>query len=181
MFVNFDCSAYFVKDREGLMKTFEILPEYLKAKEGKTVNDYRDWGIQLGRRFRALKLWFVIRSFGVVGIQDKIRLHLKLAKGFATNIRESRDFELMAPVPLATVCFRYKPDGDDDVETLNAGNMRLMEALNATGKLYLTHTKLGSATTLRLSIGQTHTAQRHVDAAWKMIQSVARQNFIDIS
>ncbi|UCD80607.1 MAG: aminotransferase class V-fold PLP-dependent enzyme, partial [Desulfobacterales bacterium] len=156
MFTNFDCSAYFVRDREPLIRSLEILPEYLKTKEGARVNNYRDWGIQLGRRFRALKLWFVIRSFGASGIREKVRNHLQWVQELAAEIEISEDFELLAPVPFATICFRYKPKGVSDLDTLNRLNQQLMESLNDSGKLYLTHTKLNGIYTLRLVIGQTN-------------------------
>ncbi len=173
MFTNFDCSAYYVKDQEALIRTFEILPEYLKTKEASRVNNYRDWGVQLGRRFRALKLWFVIRSFGTKGIQDKIASHLQWAKELEQQIEDSKDFELLAPVPLATVCFRYKPNNMDDLEKINRLNERLMEQLNASGKLYLTHTKLDGKYTLRMVIGQTNMEKRHVQQAWELIKTTA--------
>lgn len=171
MFTNFDCSAYFVKDKETLIRTMEILPEYLKTKEGDRVNNYRDWGIQLGRRFRALKLWFVIRTFGAEGLREKVRDHIRWARELAEEIDASEDFELMAPVPFATVCFRFKPEGVTDTETLNRLNMELMEALNGSGTLYLTHTKLNGRVTLRLVIGQTNMEKSHVERAWKLIKN----------
>jgi len=174
MFTNFDCSAYFVTDQEALVKTFEILPEYLKTAEGTRVRNYRDWGIQLGRRFRALKLWFVIRTYGVSGLQEMVRTHIELARSFAENVRETADFEILAPVPLATVCFRYHPRGVGDESRLNSLNSALMDRLNAGGRLYLTHTKLGGRVALRLVVGQTQVAQRHVAEAWSLITSTAR-------
>jgi aromatic-L-amino-acid decarboxylase len=174
MFTNFDCSAYFVTDQEALVKTFEILPEYLKTAEGTRVRNYRDWGIQLGRRFRALKLWFVIRTYGVSGLQDMVRTHIELARSFAENVQETADFETLAPIPLATVCFRYHPVGIDDESRLNSLNTALMDRLNAGGRLYLTHTKLGGRVALRLVVGQTQVAQRHVAEAWSLITSTAR-------
>lgn len=173
LLTNFDCSAYFVKDVEALVRTFEILPEYLKTTEGTRVNNYRDWGIQLGRRFRALKLWFVIRSYGVSGLQNTLRRHIRLAQELAGRITESGTFELLAPVPLNTICFRYHPAGITDDQTLNALNARLLEALNTTGKVYLTHTKLSGRYTLRLVIGQTTVQQDHVTRAWDLICQTA--------
>ncbi len=174
MFTNFDCSAYFVRDTGALVRTFEILPEYLRTPEAERVNNYRDWGIQLGRRFRALKLWFVIRSFGVAGIQDRVRCHIDLAQDLARKVKDSGDFELMAPVPLNTICFRYKPRQITNEDELNRLNAELMERLNATGKLFLTHTKLSGHFTLRLVIAQTNVDARHVDEAWTMIRQLAR-------
>jgi len=174
MFTNFDCSAYFVRDAEALIKTFEILPEYLKTSERERVNNYRDWGIQMGRRFRALKLWFVIRSFGVSGLQEKIRLHLSLAQSFLHNVEEAGDFDLLAPVQFTTVCFRYHPRGIDDRDTLDNLNAMLMEKLNRTGRVFLTHTKLNGTFTLRFVVSQTNVARRHVDQAWELISATAR-------
>ena len=175
MFTNFDCSAYFVKDRDALVKTFEILPEYLRTTEPASVNNYRDWGIQLGRRFRALKLWFVIRHYGVRGLQEKIRTHIRLAQEFANNVRAAGDFELSAPVPLNTVCFRYKPSQGGDLAAQNLLNQRLLESLNNSGKLFLTHTKLNDRFVLRLVVGQTEVRKEHVDRAWDLIQVYARR------
>ena len=168
MFSNFDVSAYFVKDVEALVKTFEILPEYLKTKT-KGVNNYRDWGIQLGRRFRALKLWFVIRGYGLEGLQEKIRFHLQLTQKIVTNIKQSDNFELLAPVPVNTICFRFKPSKITDENELNEMNEQLLEKLNATGKVYFTHTKLQGKYTIRFVIGQTEVQERHVDYAWNLI------------
>lgn len=174
MFTNFDCSAYFIKDKEALIRTFEILPEYLKTKEGDKVNNYRDWGIPLGRRFRALKLWFVIRSFGANGIREKVRSHIQWAKELAEDIDNNNDFELLAPVPLATICFRYKPDDISDKEKLNEINSKLLDELNNTGKIFLTHTKLNENFTIRFVVGQTNVEKRHVTQAWKFIKNTAR-------
>ena len=173
MFTNFDCSAYFVKDKAALIQTFEILPEYLKSNEGNTVNNYRDWGIQLGRRFRALKLWFVIRSFGVNGLREKITNHILWANEFAGWVAQSDNFELLAPSPLATVCFRLKPANQDDEEVLNTVNARLTEAINATGKIFLSHTKLDGKFTLRFVVGQTNTEHHHIENAWQIIKDTS--------
>ncbi len=176
LFTNFDCSAYFVKDKDALIKTFEILPEYLKTERDRLVNNYRDWGIQLGRRFRALKLWFVIRTYGVHGLQEKLRHHLRLAAAFAEKITAHPDFELLAPVPLNLVCFRYRPaDVSFSEEKLNRLNARLLKKCNETGKMYFTHTVLNGVYTLRMVIGQTYVEQRHVDAAWSLIQEKAQE------
>ena len=174
MFTNFDCSAYFVKDPGSLRRTFEITPEYLRTKVDKQVNNYRDWGIQLGRRFRALKLWFVIRSYGVEGLQRKVRKHLTLAKKLAERISRSQDFELLAPVPLNTICFRYSPPDIQDEREINAINERLLKDLNRTGEVYMTHTTLDDRYTIRLVVGQTYIKERHVDRAWELIRKTAR-------
>jgi aromatic-L-amino-acid decarboxylase len=172
MFTNFDCSAYFVRDAASLIRTFEILPEYLKTRTRGQVNDYRDWGIPLGRRFRALKLWAVIRSYGVEGLQSAIREHIRLAKMLADLIEADCDFELMAPVPLNTVCFRYCPAGIDDA-VADRLNEAINHALNDTGKIYLTHTRLNGRYVLRMVTAQTNVSERHVLAAWELIREYA--------
>ncbi len=173
LFTNFDCTAYYVRDQEALIRTFEILPEYLKTREGGQVDNYRDWGIPLGRRFRALKLWFVLRSYGVEGIREKLRLHIALAQAFAATLTSTAEFEVMAPVPLNTVCFRWKPAGVDDIEKLNHLNAELLETLNQSGKAYLTHTKLNGAYVLRMVIGQTNVTAEHVEHVWELIRKIA--------
>jgi aromatic-L-amino-acid decarboxylase len=167
MFTNFDCDCFFVADRAGLIRALTILPEYLRnqATESGAVIDYRDWQVPLGRRFRALKLWFVIRSFGVEGLQQRIREHVRLAHEFAEWLQKDHRFELAAPVTFGLVCFRHR--GGD------AANRQILDALNASGKLLLSHTRLDGKMTLRLSIGQTNTRQRHVEHAWQAIQKMA--------
>lgn len=169
MFTNFDCDVFWVADRSELIKTFSIVPEYLRnqASESGEVFDYRDWHIQLGRRFRALKLWFVIRHYGVEGLQFHIRKHVQLAQTFTTWIHESSDFELTVDPPLNLVCFRHK-SGDDF-------NMKLMNEVNKTGRAFFTHTKLNGEIVLRMSIGQTHTEEKHVKETWRLIQETARK------
>ena len=138
MFTNFDCSCFYIADRATLIRTLSVLPEYLRnqATESGAVIDYRDWHIPLGRRFRSLKLWFVIRHYGMEGLQFHIRRHIELAQQFAGWVKEDDRFELAAPVPLNLVCFRHK-SGD-------AANQQIMDRLNRSGDLYLTHTKLNS-------------------------------------
>lgn len=172
MFTNFDCSAYFVKDPALLIKTFEILPEYLKTRSRGKVNDYRDWGVPLGRRFRALKLWSVIRMYGVEGLQEKIRYHIKLAAGLSEMIRNETDFEILAPVTINVVCFRFHPAGKTE-EELNSLNEKLNHRLNDSGKIYLTHTTLNGKYTLRMVTGQTNVNSGHVEKAWALIRETA--------
>ncbi|HHI69306.1 MAG TPA: aspartate aminotransferase family protein [Planctomycetes bacterium] len=173
MLTNFDCSAYFVRDEEALVRTFEILPEYLKTPEGRRVKNYRDWGIALGRRFRALKLWFVIRSYGVEGIREILRRHIEIARCLEEEIRGREDFEILAPRVLNLLCFRYHPPGEDDPERLNALNERLLQAVNETGKAFLSHTKLRGAYTIRMVTGQTQTTLEDALAAWELILRLA--------
>jgi aromatic-L-amino-acid decarboxylase len=173
LFTNFDCSAYFVKDKKALVNTFQVVPEYLKSGDQGRVNDYCDWGIQLGRRFRALKLWFVIRNFGIKGLQDKLRKHISLARYVEEKVRSDNNFELVAPVNFNLICFRLKPENVTDNEKLNEFNYQLLQRINNTGKIYLSHTRLKGIYTLRMVIGQTNVEQRHVDHAWKIIQEQA--------
>lgn len=173
MFTNFDCTAYFVKNVELLVRTFEILPEYLKTNPLGDVKNYRDWGIPLGRRFRALKLWFVIRSFGVRGLQEKVRSHISWAQALSKEIIAHDAFELMAPAPFNLVCFRYRPAGDEN--TLDDLNQRLLTNLNKSGKVYLTHTRIRGCYALRMCIGQTSTTPEHVKKAWNFIQATAAE------
>jgi len=168
LFTNFDCDCFFVRDRAALIQALTILPEYLRnqATESGAVIDYRDWQVSLGRRFRALKLWFVIRHYGVEGLQYHIRRHVRWAQEFAGWVNGNEAFELMAPPPLNLVCFRLR--GSD------ALNQTLMDRLNQSGRLYLTHTKLNDRLVLRFCIGQTHTEFRHVQQAWELISTFAR-------
>ena len=175
MFTNFDCSAYYVKDRNALINTFSINPEYLKTKTAGKVNDYRDWGIQLGRRFRALKLWFVIRNFGVTGLQEKIRKHIHLAEELEQWISKDDDFEILAPRTLNLICFRFNPGGISEESVLNRLNEKLMRALNAGGKIFLTHTKLDGKFTLRMVTGQTYVEKSNVQNAWRLIKEKSSQ------
>ena len=167
MFTNFDCDCFYVADRKALIQTLSVLPEYLRnqASESGAVFDYRDWQIPLGRRFRSLKLWFVLRYYGTEGLQFHIRENVRLAQQFAKWVLEDDRFELAAPAPLNLVCFCLK-SGDD-------ANERLLEALNRSGDLYLTHTKLSGKLTLRFCVGQTNTEERHVQKAWKRIKEEA--------
>jgi len=171
MLTNFDCSAYYVKDPAALVRTFEILPEYLKTGVDAKVKNYRDWGIPLGRRFRALKLWFVIRSYGVEGLQAMVREHLRLARVVEGWVVADARFELLAPVALGLVCFRLN-DGRDE-SALNTLNQALLDRINGTGRVFLSHTTLRGKFTIRLVVGQRTTAERHVREAWDLIDSAA--------
>jgi aromatic-L-amino-acid decarboxylase len=173
MLTNFDCSAYFVRDPAALVRTFEIHPEYLKTGVDAKVKNYRDWGIQLGRRFRALKLWFVVRSYGLEGLQAMVREHIRLAALFKDWVEADRRFELLAPVDLALVCFRLN-DGRDEA-ALDDLNRRFLERINAAGPVFLTHTGLRGRFTLRFVVGQRTTEERHVRAAWDIISAAAAE------
>jgi aromatic-L-amino-acid/L-tryptophan decarboxylase len=177
LFTNFDCSAYFVKEKEFLIRTFEILPEYLKTLSDSKVNNYCDWGIPLGRRFRALKLWFVIRSFGLSGLQEKLRYHISLAKNLESVLKKDSEFEILAPVIFNLICFRFKPQGIDSEVKLNDINEKFLHKINSTGKIYLSHTKLKGKYTLRMVIGQTNVTEEHVNKAWKLIKETSKEIF----
>ena len=150
-----------------MIEALSVLPEYLRnrASDNRDVIDYRDWQVPLGRRFRALKLWFVLRSYGAEELRAMIRRHVELASSFASWVEASDNFELCAPVHLNLVCFRHR--GGDEI------NRELLEHLNSSGRLYLTHTKLNGRTVLRMSIGQSRTELKHVIAAWEQIQAAA--------
>lgn len=165
LFVPFDLSVLYVRDMHWLKAAFSLVPEYLRNEE-QTLN-LMDTGIQLGRRFRSLKLWFVLRSYGVKGLQAMIRQAVELARSFANRVEAAPDFELLAPVPLSLVCFRATPPG---VEDLDAYNERLMERVNKSGQAFLSHTRLKGKFALRLAIGHMGTRQEHLDRLWELLQ-----------
>lgn len=171
LFTNFDCSAFYVKDKYSLIRTLQVLPEYLRTADQGKVNDYCDWSVPLGRRFRALKLWFVLRSFGTEALQEKLRDHIRMARSLAELIGQEEEFELMAPVTMNLVCFRYRPKGVEDENELNRINEALLKKINDSGKIFLTHTKINGKYVLRMVIAQTNMEQRHVDNAWALVQS----------
>lgn len=167
MFTNFDCSCLWVAERRPLIDALSILPDYLRdrASDSGSVIDYRDWQIPLGRRFRALKLWLVIRHYGVEGLRHHVRRHVAWARELREWVERDERFELAAPVPLNLVCFRHRGG--------EAANQALLAALNDSGRLFLSSTRLDGRLTLRLCIGQTHTEKRHVEAAWCLLQEAA--------
>ena len=169
LLTNFDCNCFWVADRAALINALSVLPEYLRnrASESGEVIDYRDWHIPLGRRFRALKLWFVIRHYGAEGLRAHVRTSVELADWFAAQVRDSEEFELAAPVAVGLVCFRHR--GGD------AFNQTLMDRLNRSGALYLTHTRLDDRIVLRLAVGAPATRRAHVEAAWARIVETARE------
>jgi aromatic-L-amino-acid decarboxylase len=175
LLTNFDCTAYYVRDTGALLCTFQITPEYLRTAHDAEVVNFRDWGIQLGRRFRALKLWFVLRSYGAEGLRAMIRRHVGLAKDFAGWVSADPRFELAAPVPLGLVCFRYVGEGGEGAGERDALNARLLALVNASGRVHLTHTRLGGRYSLRLVVGQRTTDRAHVEEAWRQINRAANQ------
>lgn len=173
MFTNFDCTAYFVKDPVALVNTFTIMPDYLKTSVDEEVKNYRDWGIPLGRRFRALKLWFVIREMGVSGIQEKIRNHVAWGQWLAEEIEKHVEFDLLAPVPLNTVCFRFDPPETE--EAVDQLNRQIMENINESGELFFMQMVLEGRFALRLAFGNSNLEKRHVEKAWQLIQTEAQK------
>jgi aromatic-L-amino-acid/L-tryptophan decarboxylase len=169
LFTPMDCSVLFTRHVDTLKQAFSLVPEYLKTTDGK-VNNYMDWGVQLGRRFRALKLWFIIRSFGVEGIIGILREHCRLAREFASWVDADTDFERLAPVPFSIVCFRYHPKGISDEGKLEHMNTQIIDRINTTGKAFLSHTKLNGRYTIRLAIGNIATAEKHVARVWELVK-----------
>ncbi|HUR96012.1 MAG TPA: pyridoxal-dependent decarboxylase, partial [Gemmatimonadales bacterium] len=161
-------------DPSTLLDTFQATPEYLRTAYDADVVNFRDWGIQLGRRFRALKLWFVVRSYGVDGLRSVIRRHVALAAELAGWVKEDPEFELMAPVPFGLVCFRWAPAGRTH-EEIDALNARLLALVNAGRERYLTHTRLGGRYVIRLVVGQRGTEREHVAAAWNGVKAAAQK------
>jgi len=182
LLTNFDCDCFWTRDRDAVIRSLSVTPEYLRneASQSGRVFDYRDWQIPLGRRFRALKLWFVIRHYGLEGLRAHIREHVRLASLFEGWVADDPDFEVAAPRSLDLVCFRLRPGAGESPEQTDARNRSLLDGLNRTGRLYLTHTSLPTSNgppryVLRLAIGGTRTAQTHVRAAWDLIQRLAHR------
>ena len=177
LLTNFDCSAYFVRDVNALLQTFSILPEFLRTRhdaDSAAVN-FRDWGIPLGRRFRALKLWFVLRSYGAEAIRTMIRGHIQLGHDLAGWVDAEPEFERLAPAPLALVCLRHVPPALAGDETaLAAHNAALIARVNAGGTVHLTHTTLAGKYAIRVAIGSFRTERRHVEDVWRIIRDAAR-------
>jgi aromatic-L-amino-acid decarboxylase len=175
LLTGFDCDAFWVADRAELIQALSVLPEFLRnaATESGAVIDYRDWQVPLGRRIRAVKLWFVMRWYGVEGLQAHIRDGVALAREFADWVRADDRFEIVAPYPFSLVCFRFRDRTGEDAAAADARNAELMRRLNESGRLYLTHTRVRDRYVLRMAIGAPATERRHVEAAWRQIQQVA--------
>ncbi|HET9064420.1 MAG TPA: pyridoxal-dependent decarboxylase [Gemmatimonadales bacterium] len=175
LMTSFDCTAYFVRDVDALLQTCSVNPEYLKTAHDADVVNYRDWGIPLGRRFRALKLWFVLRSYGAEGLRAMFRTHLALAQEFAGWVDAAAGWERLAPVPFGLVCCRHVPtDLVGDEAALAEHNRALLARVNASGRVFLTHTTLSGRYAIRMSIGQFRTERRHVEEAFRLLQIAAR-------
>jgi aromatic-L-amino-acid decarboxylase len=172
LFTPIDCSALYVREPEVVRRAFSLVPEYLVTREQGDVVNLMDYGVQLGRRFRALKLWMVIRAFGEEGLASRIRHHCALAREFADWVANDAGWALMAPVPFSLVCFRYAPSGTGEVER-DEINARILEDVNASGRAFLSHTKLDGRFVLRLAIGNIRTERRHVAEAWRLLRDAA--------
>ncbi len=173
LFVPIDCSVLFVRDVDQLRRAFSLVPEYLTTSEGDEVLNLMDLGVSLGRRFRALKLWFVLRYFGRSGIAAAIREHIRLARLFASWVDDAPDFERLAPVPLSVVLFRRRPPGLGG-PALDRYNERLLDAVNATGEVFLSHTRVRGAYAIRLAVGNLRTREEHLRRAWVLLNEAVR-------
>jgi aromatic-L-amino-acid/L-tryptophan decarboxylase len=174
MFTPMDLSIFFTRKKVILKRAFSLSAEYLKTNQDSEVDNLMDYGIQLGRRFRSLKLWFIIRYFGVDGLANRIKNHIYLAKELRSWIEDENEFEIMAPTPFSTVCFRFNPKGKSEQE-LNKLNEELLNKINQSGKIFLSHTKLNGKFTIRLTIGSIRHEKRHIEEAWILIKSLSSQ------
>ena len=180
LFTPFDLSAFYCRRMDVVRAAFALTPEYLKTSEGSEVRNLMDTGVQLGRRFRALKLWMILRSFGARAIRERLAEHIRLAQTLARWIDDHPDFERMAPVPFSVVCFRWKPaaaplGGQLDETALDAANERLVDAVNQTGRVFLSHTRLRGRIAIRIAIGHLRTTETHVRQAWELVQQQAAE------
>src|SRR6266536_2815420 len=181
LFTPFDLSVLYCRQMDLLRRAFSLVPEYLRTPEQDKVRSGSDYGVQLGRRFRALKLWMIIGYFGHDGLAARIREHCRLAKLFASWVEKSAEWELLAPVPFALVCFRARPPVEAETEEirakkLDALNEAIMHGVNATGQAFLSHTKLNDKLTLRLSIGNIRTTEKHVNQVWDLLNEQLEQH-----
>lgn len=173
LFTPMDCSVLWTRHPDVLRRAFSLTPEYLRTREQDVALSYSDYSFQLGRRFRALKLWFVLRAFGLEGLQSRLRFHCALASGWEQTLRASRDWDLLAPVEMSVVCFRHHPLGMDDEAALERHNAAILERVNASGRIFISHTKLGGRYTLRIAIGNLRTTQDTLDEAWRLLRAAA--------
>lgn len=175
LFTPFDLSAFYCRRMDVVRAAFSLVPEYLRTAEGDQVRNLMDTGVQLGRRFRALKLWMILRHFGADGLRRALAAHIALAQQFAAWIDQSAEFERLAPVPFSVVCFRARPAATMSEVELDAFNERLMAAVNATGEIFISHTRINGVLALRLAIGNLRTQERHVARAWELLREHTAQ------
>lgn len=181
MFTPFDASLLLFRDPALFREAFRIVPEYIRTRESGVVHNFQEYGVQLGRRFRALKLWMIVRYFGASGMADRIREHCRLARELADWIAADPDWEILAPVPFATVCFRHRParlagrEGEPGVRAeLDAANEAILERVNRDGRIFLSHTRLRGRYTIRVSLGNPRATSRHVRTCWELLRDAAR-------
>jgi aromatic-L-amino-acid/L-tryptophan decarboxylase len=172
LFTPIDCSAFYTRRPDVLKRTFSLVPEFLVTREQDEVVNLMDYGVQLGRRFRALKLWMVMRAFGAEGLAARLENHCALAQQFAAWVTAEPGWELSAPTPFSLVCFRYAPEGESEKE-MEKRNTAILRRVNESGEAYLSHTKLGDRYVLRLAIGNIRTEERHVARAWELLRMAA--------
>ena len=173
LFTPMDCSVLWTAHPAVLRRTFSLTPAYLQTDEQEIALSYSDYSFQLGRRFRALKLWFVMRAFGVEGLAARVRHHCALATTFASWVQAHPEWEVVAPVPMSVVCFRHRPAGMTDERALEAHNAAILERVNASGEVFLSHTKLGDRYALRVAIGNLRTTEAHLATAWRLLGEAA--------
>jgi aromatic-L-amino-acid decarboxylase len=175
LFTPFDLSAFYTARMDVVRSAFSLVPEYLRTTEAAPVRNLMDTGVQLGRRFRALKLWMVLRYFGAAGIRERLVEHCRLARLFASWIQDAPDFDLVADVPFSVVCFRYQPDRSAGPAEVDRVNGRLLDAVNHTGEVFLSHTRLDDRFVIRLAVGNIRTTEQHVARAWQLLREHARR------
>jgi aromatic-L-amino-acid/L-tryptophan decarboxylase len=165
----------FTRRPDLLKRAFSLVPEYLTTAAPVDTRNLMDYGVSLGRRFRALKLWFVLRYFGEAGIQQILRAHLELARSFAEWVDAAPDFERLAPTNFSVVVFRFKPVGETREEVLDQMNTRVLQRLNESGEVFLSHTRVAGRYALRLAIGNIRTSAAHVERAWQLARNAAER------
>jgi aromatic-L-amino-acid decarboxylase len=174
LFTPIDCSVLYMRNPEDLKRAFSLTPEYLQTSEQEVARNLMDYGVALGRRFRALKLWFVLRYFGMEGVRRRLRLHIELAKEFGTWVDEEPDWVRVAPVPFSTVVFRYSPSGASGEEA-DAMNREIMDQVNATGRMFISHTVLNGRFCLRVALGNLKTRKEHLERSWRLLKEAAKE------
>ena len=175
LFTPLDCSVLYCRRPEVLRQAFSLTPEYLRTEEQNSVTNLMDYGVSLGRRFRALKLWMIIRALGTERIASIIRNHIAYAKRLEKIIKSTPNFEILAPVPFSTLVFRFCPENSSNTSEINNFNEKLMETVNQTGQVFLSHTKLRGKFGIRLTIGNIKTTWQDVALAWNIVQQKAKE------
>jgi len=173
LFTNFDCSVFYMRDPTVLAKALSLTPAYLESESDEATPEYRDWSVALGRRFRALKLWFVLRCYGADGLRTKIRNHIDWTRQLASLVRDATEFQLTTEPSLALLSFRYAPAWASTAEQLDQLNEELLRRVNDSGRLYLSKTRVGQRVVIRFVIGQTYTTWQHVEEGWHCVQEIA--------